>query len=165
MGIRKCHRTCSWRRVYRQNGFVLALEFYHKHANRSCRNYWHSYVFTSRVSPYNSLRGSPACGLARYNTNSTICQLKKLNSLGTFFIATGVVLFLLGLQLGGVSHPWSSPVVLCCLIFGVASLVIFIFVEWKVAKLPLMPLRLFSQRTQIFVYLVSESLPVLMQWH
>lgn len=81
--------------------------------------------------------------------------LQRVDWLGTFFIATGVVLFLLGLQLGGVSHPWSSPVVLCCLIFGVASLVIFIFVEWKVAKLPLMPLRLFSQRTQIFVYLVG----------
>jgi hypothetical protein len=68
-------------------------------------------------------------------------------------------------------HPWKSAIVLCFLVFGFAFLVCFIIVEWKFAKLPIMPLRstsppipiahintpnrLFTNRTNASCYLVS----------
>ena len=61
----------------------------------------------------------------------------------------GAVLLLLGLQMGGVEQPWSSPIILCFMIFGVSLIATFIIVEWKVAKYPLMPLRVLSNRTSI----------------
>lgn len=67
----------------------------------------------------------------------------------------GTVLFLLGLEFGGVSHPWDSSLVLCFLIFGLALIGAFLYVEWKVAKLPIMPLRLFNHRTNACSYLVG----------
>lgn len=44
---------------------------------------------------------------------------------------------------------------LCLLIFGVLLFVIFILVEWKVAEAPIIPLRLFKQRTNVFAYLLG----------
>jgi hypothetical protein len=62
---------------------------------------------------------------------------------------TGAVLLLLGLQMGGVQHSWSSPIILSFLICGVLLVAIFAIVEWKVAKYPLIPLRVLSNRTSI----------------
>lgn len=74
---------------------------------------------------------------------------------GTILIVSGTVLFLLGLEFGGVMYPWDSSLVLCFLIFGLAFIGAFVYVEWKVAKLPIMPLRLFNHRTNACSYLVG----------
>lgn len=74
---------------------------------------------------------------------------------GTILIVSGTVLFLLGLEFGGVSYPWDSSLVLCFLIFGLALIGAFIYVEWKVAKLPIMPMRLFNHRTNACSYLLG----------
>lgn len=67
----------------------------------------------------------------------------------------GTVLFLLGLEFGGVSYPWDSSLVLSFLISGLVFIGAFLYVEWKVAKLPIMPLRLFNHRTNACSYLVG----------
>ncbi|PUU82519.1 major facilitator superfamily domain-containing protein [Tuber borchii] len=81
--------------------------------------------------------------------------LKRVDWLGITLVASGTVLFLLGLELGGVSHPWDSPIVICFILFGLLILCSFVYVEWKVAKLPIMPTKLFTNRTNACAYVVG----------
>jgi hypothetical protein len=73
--------------------------------------------------------------------------IKRIDWLGSFVMVTGAVLLLLGLQMGGVEHAWSSPIILSFIIAGGSLAIVFILVEWKLAKYPLMPLRVLSNRT------------------
>jgi hypothetical protein len=56
-------------------------------------------------------------------------------------------MFLFGIQYGGVTAPWDSALVLCLIIFGVLTFALFLIWEWKFAKYPIMPMALFSSRT------------------
>lgn len=58
-------------------------------------------------------------------------------------------MLLLGLEFGGVTYPWKSATVICLIVFGVAVFGIFIINEWKWARYPVMPLRLFKHRNNI----------------
>lgn len=81
--------------------------------------------------------------------------LKRVDWLGSALVVSGTVLFMLGMEFGGVSHPWKSAIVICFLIFGLLILAVFVFVEWKFAKIPIMPLRLFTNRTNALSYITS----------
>jgi len=81
--------------------------------------------------------------------------LKRVDWLGTLFVVTGTILFLLGFEFGGIQHPWNSAIVVCFIVFGVLLLACFFIVEWKFAALPLMPLRLFKNRTAVCCYLIT----------
>ena len=63
-------------------------------------------------------------------------------------------MFLLGLEYGGVSFPWISATVLCLIIFGIVVFVLFFLNEWKIARYPVMPLRLFTRLSNIAALLV-----------
>lgn len=63
-------------------------------------------------------------------------------------------MLLLGLEFGGITHPWSSPTVICLIVFGVLTIAAFVVVEWKFAKYPVMPLWLFRSRSNIAVFAV-----------
>ena len=80
--------------------------------------------------------------------------LRAIDWLGIIFIAGGTVMFLLGLGYGGVSFPWSSATVVCLMVFGILTLVLFIINEWKLAKYPMMPLRLFSKPSNLAAFAV-----------
>ena len=58
-------------------------------------------------------------------------------------------MFLLGLDSGGITRPWDSAYTLGLIIGGVISIALFFVVEWKVSKYPLMPLRLFSNSSNL----------------
>ena len=75
--------------------------------------------------------------------------LKAIDWLGVLTVTSGTVMFLLGLEYGGVSFPWSSATVLCLLIFGVVLMVLFFLNEKYLAKYPMMPLRLFSRISNV----------------
>ncbi|KAL8699101.1 MAG: hypothetical protein Q9224_001563, partial [Gallowayella concinna] len=83
-----------------------------------------------------------------------LAGLKAIDWLGSIFIVCGTIMFLLGLEYGGISYPWTSPTVLCLLIFGCIVIVLFFLNEWKVAIYPVMPLRLFKYRSNIAALLV-----------
>jgi vacuolar-type H+-ATPase subunit I/STV1 len=74
---------------------------------------------------------------------------KRIDWLGSVVMITGAVILLLGLQMGGVEYAWTSPIILCFMIFGASLIATFVVVEWKVSKYPLMPLRVLSNRTSI----------------
>jgi hypothetical protein len=70
--------------------------------------------------------------------------LKAVDWLGSLAMVGGVIMLLLGLEFGGIAHPWDSATVLCLIIFGAVFLI-----EWRVAPYPLMPLGLFSKRSNL----------------
>ena len=78
-----------------------------------------------------------------------LAGLAAIDWLGTVTIVGGTVTLLLGLEFGGVTYPWSSATVVCLIIFGPVILGLFFLNEWKLAKYPLMPLRLFKRRSNI----------------
>lgn len=75
--------------------------------------------------------------------------LKAIDWLGTATIVGGTLMLLLGLEFGGVSYPWSSPTVICLIVFGVATIVLFGLIEWRLAKYPVIPLRIFKHKSNI----------------
>ncbi|KAL9598914.1 MAG: hypothetical protein Q9219_004179 [cf. Caloplaca sp. 3 TL-2023] len=78
-----------------------------------------------------------------------IAGIKAIDWLGSLLIVGGTIMFLLGLEYGGVSYPWDSAAVICLIIFGLFTLGLFFLNEWKLAVYPVMPLRLFKYRSNI----------------
>ena len=61
-------------------------------------------------------------------------------------------MFLLGLEFGGVTFPWSSATVICLIIFGIFTACLFVLNEWRLARYPMMPLRLFKHQNNIAAF-------------
>jgi Fungal trichothecene efflux pump (TRI12) len=80
--------------------------------------------------------------------------LAAIDWLGVLTVIGATLMFLFGLEFGGVNYPWDSATVICLLIFGVATYGVFFLIEWKVAKYPTIPLRLFKNRQNIVVFAV-----------
>jgi MFS family permease len=81
--------------------------------------------------------------------------LAAVDWLGVFTIVGGTLIFLLGLEFGGVTYPWNSATVVCLIVFGVLVSAIFVVIEWKVAKYPIIPMRLFKVRSNVASLAVS----------
>ncbi|KAI4730957.1 DNA repair protein RAD50 [Aureobasidium sp. EXF-10728] len=77
--------------------------------------------------------------------------LKAIDWIGALLVVGGVLMFLFGLEYGGVTYPWDSATVLCLIIMGVFTMFLFFINEWKFAKSPVMPLRLFQSHSNIAV--------------
>ncbi|KAH8813029.1 MFS multidrug transporter-like protein [Xylogone sp. PMI_703] len=75
--------------------------------------------------------------------------LKAVDWLGTLTIVGGTLMILLGLEFGGVFDPWDSAKVICLIVFGVVVTGIFVVIEWKFARYPVMPVALFSAWSNI----------------
>lgn len=73
--------------------------------------------------------------------------MARIDYLGMFIFLTSTTLFLYGLTTGGTMSPWRSAGVLAPLIIGVLGLGSFIITESKWTKEPMVPLRIFSNRT------------------
>ncbi|AEO66747.1 uncharacterized protein THITE_2088224 [Thermothielavioides terrestris NRRL 8126] len=73
-----------------------------------------------------------------------LAGLKLIDWSGSLLIVGGTLMALLGLDIGGVTFPWSSATTISLIISGVLVICIFLLVEWKFAVNPVVPLRLFS---------------------
>ena len=73
---------------------------------------------------------------------------------GSLLIVGGTLMILLSLQFGGIIFPWSSSTVICLILFGVLVVCLFVVNEWKFARNPLVPLRLFSSISSAAAYTV-----------
>lgn len=74
---------------------------------------------------------------------------KAIDWLGSLLIVGGVLMFLFGMEYGGVTYPWASATVVCLIVFGILTLVLFVLQEKFVAKYPVMPLRIFGNQSNI----------------
>ena len=75
--------------------------------------------------------------------------LVAIDWLGTITIVGAVLMFLLGLDFGGVTQPWSSAEVLCLIIFGGVLFALFLLTQWKISRYPIMPLELFRKLSNL----------------
>ncbi|EEP77447.1 predicted protein [Uncinocarpus reesii 1704] len=109
----------------------------------------------------------PACGAAflvmlffldLHNPRTKLADgLKAIDWVGTVSILTIVVLLLLGLDFGGVTFPWDSPTVICMIVFGTLLIGFFLFAEKRLAKFPLMDLRIFKDLSNNAVIIVAAT--------
>lgn len=78
-----------------------------------------------------------------------LAGLKAIDWLGTLTIVGGTVMLLLGLEFGGVAHPWDSATVICLIVFGIFAIFLFVLNEWKLARYPLVPIRIFKNQSTV----------------
>ncbi|EXJ62462.1 hypothetical protein A1O7_02899 [Cladophialophora yegresii CBS 114405] len=71
-------------------------------------------------------------------------QFQLIDWGGIMTATVAIVLILIPLSGGGSYFEWSSPLVISMLSVGGLSLLAFLFVEWKVARLPMMPLGMYT---------------------
>ncbi|EAA63556.1 hypothetical protein AN2985.2 [Aspergillus nidulans FGSC A4] len=83
-----------------------------------------------------------------------IAGLKTIDWSGTLLIVGATLMFLFGLQFGGVDYPWGSATVLCLIIFGLLTYALAMLNEWKIARYPVIPIRLFSNWHNVLVLLI-----------
>ncbi|OLN87473.1 putative transporter C3H1.06c 5 [Colletotrichum chlorophyti] len=80
---------------------------------------------------------------------------KKIDYAGSLTSSLGVILVLIPISGGGAYFPWNSAMVISMLTIGGLALVSFVIVEWKFAKLPMMPVSIFKNK--VIVVLLTQS--------
>ena len=66
-------------------------------------------------------------------------NVAKIDFLGSFTSSLSIVCLLIPISGGGSYYQWGSPMVISMLAVGTSSFLVFILVEWKVARLPIIP--------------------------
>ncbi|CEJ89129.1 hypothetical protein VHEMI04991 [[Torrubiella] hemipterigena] len=74
---------------------------------------------------------------------------------GNLLVIGGTLMVLIGLEFGGVQFAWNSATVICLIVFGIVTLAIFGFYIAKIAKFPVVPLRVFQYQNCAPAYLLS----------
>ncbi|KAG0274624.1 hypothetical protein BGZ95_009597 [Linnemannia exigua] len=82
-------------------------------------------------------------------------KLARIDFYGVIALIIGLVLLLLPLNWGGNDYEWSDPLIIGLLAGGVVVLGIFCIIEAKVAVEPILPFRLFNNRTNSAVFVTS----------
>lgn len=73
--------------------------------------------------------------------------LEKAKLIDYWGLATGsvaVIFILIPISGGGSYFVWGSPLVIAMLAIGGTATIAFVFVEWKVSKLPMVPMQMFK---------------------
>ncbi|KAK8022342.1 hypothetical protein PG993_013109 [Apiospora rasikravindrae] len=81
--------------------------------------------------------------------------MRRIDWAGVATSSIAVVFLLIPISGGGAYFPWNSPMVISMLVIGVLSLGLFVFVEWRVARLPMMPLEIF--RNPVITIMLAQS--------
>ncbi|KAJ4471420.1 major facilitator superfamily domain-containing protein [Lentinula aciculospora] len=79
-------------------------------------------------------------------------KLLMIDYVGVFLTLGACTMIMLPLVWGGVSFPWSSAIILGLFIAGIVAVVILCLWEYKVARLPLIPMYIFRHMTVVGVY-------------
>ena len=66
-------------------------------------------------------------------------NIQRIDAYGIIASSIGVIFLLIPISGGGSYFQWDSPMVISMLAIGGCSLIAFIFIEWKVASLPMLP--------------------------
>ncbi|KAF2400526.1 MFS general substrate transporter [Trichodelitschia bisporula] len=71
-------------------------------------------------------------------------NVKKIDYWGVTTASISLILLLIPVSGGGAYFEWNSPMVISMLVIGGIFAILFIYVEWRVSALPMMPLSLFK---------------------
>ncbi|KAJ3318815.1 hypothetical protein HDV06_006996 [Boothiomyces sp. JEL0866] len=74
-------------------------------------------------------------------------KIHLLDFYGIFFVVASTVLILIPLELGGSTWEWSDPKTIICFVIGGILACVFVYVELKISKNPIIPPRLFTDRS------------------
>lgn len=84
-----------------------------------------------------------------------IAGMKAIDWIGSLTLMGGTLMFLLGLEFGGTVYSWNSATVICLILFGVVTLVVFAVVERYFARNPIIPLHLYSNASNFAVFVTN----------
>ncbi|KAH0163053.1 putative major facilitator superfamily transporter, partial [Aureobasidium melanogenum] len=82
--------------------------------------------------------------MPKVNFRETIA---KIDWIGLFFSTVAIILVLIAISDGGHGTPWDSAETISMLVIGGVCAIAFIIVEWKFAKLPMMPLEMWKNKS------------------
>ncbi|TGO08381.1 hypothetical protein BTUL_0212g00200 [Botrytis tulipae] len=94
----------------------------------------------------------------------TRAKLGMIDWIGVAVSVAAIVLLLVPLSQGGSTFAWDSSLVIAMLTIGVVTFAVFLAVEWKVAKLPIMPIHLFRNGLSCNILLVQNVLYGIVFW-
>ncbi|KAI5458155.1 major facilitator superfamily domain-containing protein [Mariannaea sp. PMI_226] len=102
----------------------------------------------------------------QWNRNeSTMAKLRRIDYIGNAILMAASISILIALTWAGPVHPWSDARILVPLFVGIAGLVGFVYFEGsKIPAEPVMPLRLFPNRTSGIVYVNTFLNSLLIMW-
>ncbi|KEY64545.1 hypothetical protein S7711_03611 [Stachybotrys chartarum IBT 7711] len=95
------------------------------------------------------------CLPLKHRSGQYMEKVKKIDFGGTILNIISTLLLLIPLSGGGVTYAWSSPFFISTVAVAVVLTVLFVLFEWKLAKLPIMPLRLYKAPYCWALYLQS----------
>ncbi|KAI1177410.1 putative efflux pump antibiotic resistance protein [Nemania sp. FL0916] len=95
------------------------------------------------------------CSISICTEYAILDKLKLVDWVGAIASLLGIALLLIPISQGGSTLPWESPTTISMLLAGGVLLVFFVNYEWKCAKLPLLPARLFCYgfSTNILIFI------------
>ncbi|EAW06323.1 putative MFS transporter [Aspergillus clavatus NRRL 1] len=73
-------------------------------------------------------------------------NLRRIDYFGIIASSIGIIFLLIPISGGGSYFQWNSAMVISMLVIGTCSLVAFVFIEWKVATLPMLPVVFFKNK-------------------
>ncbi|KAG0047279.1 hypothetical protein BGZ83_007648 [Gryganskiella cystojenkinii] len=82
-------------------------------------------------------------------------KLKRVDFLGSFTFVVGIICVLLSTNWGGNEYSWSSVQIVVPYCVGAVFIAIFLYVEAKIAVEPILPFRLFRNRSVCATYATS----------
>ncbi|EJD39184.1 putative MFS transporter [Auricularia subglabra TFB-10046 SS5] len=86
-----------------------------------------------------------------------VAGLRAVDWAGTVTMLGLTLMLLLGLNFGGVVAAWSSAKVVCLIVFGALMSVLFVFSERRLAEHPIMPPRLFRERSNVAAFAATAA--------
>ncbi|OJJ05495.1 hypothetical protein ASPVEDRAFT_86841 [Aspergillus versicolor CBS 583.65] len=90
-------------------------------------------------------------------------SLKRIDYFGIIASSIGIIFLLIPISGGGSYFEWDSPMVISMLVIGGLSLVAFLFIEWRVAALPMLPMEFFKNKVIVALFLQSFLLGAVYQ--
>ncbi|THY62792.1 putative major facilitator superfamily transporter [Aureobasidium pullulans] len=81
--------------------------------------------------------------------------IRKVDWIGLFFSTAAIILILIAISDGGHATPWNSAKTISMLVVGSICAIAFVIVEWKFAKLPMMPLEMWKNKSVAFMLVQS----------
>jgi len=91
----------------------------------------------------------------KHTSTGTLEKAKKIDFGGILLNIASTLLLLIPLSGGGVTYAWTSAFFIGVTLTGVVLTILFVLYEWKLAFLPIMPLRLFRASHCWALYLQS----------
>ncbi|KAJ5947478.1 hypothetical protein N7466_000493 [Penicillium verhagenii] len=85
-------------------------------------------------------------------------NLKMIDWYGVVMSMVAVILILIPISQGGSTIPWDSPITIGMLVTGVLIFILFIIFEWRLADLPILPMRLFRYNRSTNILLAMNIL-------